>query len=815
MPLQRLVGEEWGTAPTYNQNNNNAFGNSYTCVATGVVKEMRFYSLEAGEVRGAVYDMDGSDPDSLIWGDDTGVSVTADQWNSVSTDDIAVTSSIDYYLSTYIDTQGAVGQAGSGGSPILIYKWFNYANPWPDPFGTYSSNTYWKCAVQLWGYVPPTISDVDTDEDITTDQTNVVCTCNNAETSQGTGKLEISDNATYGSGNVVTQTIDSWSDTSIQFDVVQGALSAGTCYVWITTDSGQRNATGFQITLSSNGTTDTPGTMSSTASLGNVTDVIDHVDTAGTISSTASLGNVDDAAGQVDTPTAVSSTASLGNVNDVIDEVGTPQTVSSTASLGNVVDITDQVDTAGTFSSTASLESVDDAVSHVDTPNAISSTASIGNVEDDTAGVDTPEVISSTSSLGNVTDVIDHVDTAGTMSATASLGTVDDEIAHVDTPTAVSSTASLGNVIDITDQLDTPQSLSSVGTLNNVSDDTGEDVTDTPVQLTSVSSMGDVEGWAGFAVFDFAETIEWYFMDILKYGDESFLMTLDYPIPGWQHVESISGVTVTLSDPNGGTSLLEAQDATLFSGTLAADVARNAREVSITSSSTPTKGRAYRLCDTSDPEYSEDVIVSSWTETDTDTYTLTLRSETEYTHSTDDDIIGLFCTYAIDLSDTDTFQKGRTVLAIWNPDTDDWAVSQDYQVAYEQAGAGTVWKALQVDYAGAWAHIENNGETWLSDFHNSCRQRFTQKFRRAGIDIKRMLMDRAVQSAYIDFMNYRIYASLGDNYEDKRKNAKSMWLDTFKDVTESMVTWQDTDHDQQKDDSEKQTHGFFVGMRNI
>ena len=80
--------------------------------------------------------------------------------------------------------------------------------------------------------------------------TGLTTTCTGAEAVQGTGKLEVSDNATYGSGNVVAQTVTSWADTSVGFTAVLGAMAPGTPrYGWLTNDSAERNSTGFQVQM--------------------------------------------------------------------------------------------------------------------------------------------------------------------------------------------------------------------------------------------------------------------------------------------------------------------------------------------------------------------------------------------------------------------------------------------------------------------------------------------------------------------------------------------------------------------------------------
>jgi hypothetical protein len=95
----------------------------------------------------------------------------------------------------------------------------------------------------------PTISDVDTDEDYDDAETSVVITGSTFEAVQGSGKVEISDNATYATGTKVSQTVTSWGDTSITVTGVLGSLTPGALWMWVTNDSAQINATGFVVTV--------------------------------------------------------------------------------------------------------------------------------------------------------------------------------------------------------------------------------------------------------------------------------------------------------------------------------------------------------------------------------------------------------------------------------------------------------------------------------------------------------------------------------------------------------------------------------------
>lgn len=103
---------------------------------------------------------------------------------------------------------------------------------------TWTQTAEWQ-GVALVAYIPgatpPVPTDVDTDESITADQQNVVVTGTTFGASQGAGSVKIEQGAV-----IVTQTIDSWSDTSIQFDTVQGGLKYGTSTTLrVTANSGE------------------------------------------------------------------------------------------------------------------------------------------------------------------------------------------------------------------------------------------------------------------------------------------------------------------------------------------------------------------------------------------------------------------------------------------------------------------------------------------------------------------------------------------------------------------------------------------------
>jgi hypothetical protein len=93
----------------------------------------------------------------------------------------------------------------------------------------------------------PTISSVGVDDEVDDAETGVAVVGTTFEATQGTGKVEISNNSDYATGTKVAQTVTSWGAASITITVVMGAIGPGDHYLWVTNNSAQRNATGFPV----------------------------------------------------------------------------------------------------------------------------------------------------------------------------------------------------------------------------------------------------------------------------------------------------------------------------------------------------------------------------------------------------------------------------------------------------------------------------------------------------------------------------------------------------------------------------------------
>lgn len=148
----------------------------------------------------------------------------------------------------YTNLEEAQSLTGSAGSTVAsARRELNAVSDDPGIFTAVIAN--W--VAQTVAIQPATVSDpAITDVSPTTvqDGTEIVVTGTTFEAAQGTGKVELGDNATYASATLVEATVSAWADTEITANVVQGALAAGSVWVFITNDTGDVSV-GFEITL--------------------------------------------------------------------------------------------------------------------------------------------------------------------------------------------------------------------------------------------------------------------------------------------------------------------------------------------------------------------------------------------------------------------------------------------------------------------------------------------------------------------------------------------------------------------------------------
>jgi hypothetical protein len=97
----------------------------------------------------------------------------------------------------------------------------------------------------------PTITNAG-DEVYQNGETGIVITGTNFGASQGSGNVKICPTDDAADSGAVTQTVTSWSDTSITITAVKGALAASTtAYLFVMEDTGFANADGWPVQFES------------------------------------------------------------------------------------------------------------------------------------------------------------------------------------------------------------------------------------------------------------------------------------------------------------------------------------------------------------------------------------------------------------------------------------------------------------------------------------------------------------------------------------------------------------------------------------
>lgn len=265
LKIQAWNGTVWNDLATYSGNSTTTFVSRGPFDCTSYTNSDFYVRIQVTN-GGTTYQNDFAFQNLRIYGDDTGPNVTdVDTDEQVEVDQTNVVITGTNFGAT--DTGSADVELGNadtyGGSGTLVSQprdsWSDTSIQVDISQGGLSIGTVWMYVTDSTGVTsagfpiqlgpfPPAITDME-DEQLDTGEQDNVITGTDFLASQGTGKVEISDNAVYATGTKVTQTIDSWADTSIQFDFVQGGLSNGAGWIWVTSDDGQRNATGYQVNM--------------------------------------------------------------------------------------------------------------------------------------------------------------------------------------------------------------------------------------------------------------------------------------------------------------------------------------------------------------------------------------------------------------------------------------------------------------------------------------------------------------------------------------------------------------------------------------
>lgn len=125
----------------------------FTALLTGIVKEIRMYSLANGNTKVAIYADSAGEPGALITANNTGQAVLANQWNVLTISPTPITKDTPYWLTAIADTTGSIARNNDPG--VARYRSETYAGfTFPDPAGTgFGTDTKERCFAG-WGDLP-------------------------------------------------------------------------------------------------------------------------------------------------------------------------------------------------------------------------------------------------------------------------------------------------------------------------------------------------------------------------------------------------------------------------------------------------------------------------------------------------------------------------------------------------------------------------------------------------------------------------------------------------------------------------------------
>jgi hypothetical protein len=305
-------------------------------------------------------------------------------------------------------------------------------------------------------------------------------------------------------------------------------------------------------------------------------------------------------------------------------------------------------------------------------------------------------------------------------------------------------------------------------------------------------------------------------MKQLQYSNSAFELRLEFP-SSWD-VDNITGVTLRITN-YAGTELLAASAATLWTTAttqLASAVSAHANQIVLEDSlggAVPSlnTGDRIRILMSGAGQW-EEVQVAAW---DDIGKIATLDADLRWAHSEHAQIIGMFATYDLDLSNTDTWPLNEEVVLRWLPDSDDLEITEIAQVSkFEFAFDGFEEQFKEIypyEYKAATVP-EHRLPALLNVAYRQTKSELATRF---------LNIDRVVdQSLLYDVLMAKIrhiMLTTGDSRYDTAPQAEqafSEWQRHFETLA-GLPIWSDDDQDEIKDDDEVTTHGYEMVERGL
>lgn len=285
----------------------------------------------------------------------------------------------------------------------------------------------------------------------------------------------------------------------------------------------------------------------------------------------------------------------------------------------------------------------------------------------------------------------------------------------------------------------------------------------------------------------------------LKYGDTTVLR---FEIPPQWDVLSITGISVSVTNSSG--TVLDSGDATLYEATTL-DGATSSQATSITLadlSGDLSPGDRIRIGSSSEPGevrevYSYGSLVAK------------IVTELEYPHSDGADVCGMFATYSLDMSDTDTFGLGDDLFVRWTPDTPDLDEVENYVIGSTAVLGGDMWEEYSNTFPNDAQRMHGRDPMRFEKF---VRRMMRLEFQDKGFDFDRLATTDHLQNGLVLLTRRFVLEGSGDTDQVEYERAVKSF-DSWISKVIRLPLWEDSDQDESVDEDSGEIKSYVFNER--
>jgi hypothetical protein len=273
---------------------------------------------------------------------------------------------------------------------------------------------------------------------------------------------------------------------------------------------------------------------------------------------------------------------------------------------------------------------------------------------------------------------------------------------------------------------------------------------------------------------------------LILFGDAAFTLRREMP-ESW----ATPTVNITVKDSENNT-LQAATPATITAATtISADATRGRRTITV-AAGTWEPGDLLRIAD-SDDGGPEDVRVESF---DSVTKIVTLEQRLEESHASGAAVSARWMTYSLDASSATNYPNLREGSILWDPNTDDQAIRNTFQVSTKTLLPGGLEETFRIVYPAEAADVTDGG--WAT-LEGGAIDRLANYYEGRGRNIRALVSESAAEDLIMSQIAYMVAVGSGKversvQLENNLARAKSEF--------EVVRRWTDTDQDDTLEDAE-------------